>query len=69
MHIVCNLTENPSLIVKAPKIQWLSFDISVTEHEDTLLESFKEKYPWLKDLKPKQIMFVDCKATGDPAQD
>ena len=44
--------------MKAPKIQWLSFDISVTEHEDTLLESFKEKYLWLKDLKPKQIMFV-----------
>ncbi|CAE7418365.1 GIP [Symbiodinium sp. CCMP2592] len=43
------------------------FTLDSEEHEQKLLTSLRENFPFVKELDTKQILFVDCRATGDPA--
>ena len=45
------------------------FTLDSEEHERALLGSLRENFPFVANLDESQILFVDCRATGDPASD
>ena len=45
------------------------FILDSEEHERALMGSLRENFPFVANLDESQILFVDCRATGDPASD
>ena len=45
------------------------FTLDSEEHERALMGSLRENFPVVANLDESQILFVDCRATGDPASD